>query len=82
MDLNVTDLDQEAGYPSNAMAVGYGRETTERELKYVTNVTPETSKRCNRGLVYGIANHLEYAEDMFKLPRIDKVVEQYEKELT
>jgi len=82
MDLNVTDLDQEAGYPSNAMAVGYGRETTERELKYVTNIRPETSKRCNRGLVYGIANHLEYAEDMFKLPRIDKVVEQYEKELT
>ncbi len=66
--LQTTDSDQTSGYPSDTVASGLSKATTEAEILRVSGVDKTTMKDNNMNLIYGDVNHVRYCVEMYNYP--------------
>ena len=73
------DADLTQAYPSATNACNQERETTAIEVIEIVGVSEEARRRCGINLTSGYVNAIEIANDMFLLPDIDVVYEEWKK---
>ena len=72
---HVSDLDVEGAYPNATRAANVSKDTTHRELVKIAGMTKEDFMLHNINLMFSNTNAVEYAQQMFSLPSLYKVIE-------
>lgn len=73
------DADLTQAYPSATISTNQGRETVAIELIDIEGVPEEARRRCGINLTSGYVNAIEIANDMFLLPDINIVYDEWKK---
>jgi len=76
---HVSDLDVTGAYPNATRAANVSKDTTHRELVKISGMSKEEFIVHNINLMFSDTNSLEYAQEMFKLPSLYKVIENIKK---
>ena len=71
------DADAVASYPSNTLSANVSKDTTHRELRLPDSIPREMLITQNLNLMYGSTNAIEYCENMFNMPTIFNLLEDY-----
>lgn len=74
---HVYDADATAAYPSCIMVANVSKETTFREVITIEGIDETLFRKQNMNLMSGDVNAIEYCVNMFQLPNLDEMLEQY-----
>lgn len=78
---HTADLDISASYPSTQLFLNVSKETTYREVSKVEGVDEQTKRFAGINLTCVKANSVEIAQDLFKAPKLDTLLEHFNKTL-
>ena len=71
---NVSDIDVTGAYPNATRVANVSKDTTHRELAKIEGMVKEDFMLHNINLMFSNTNSLEYAQQMFKLPSLYKLI--------
>ena len=74
------DLDVSAAYPSNGQVFNVSKETTSKELISIEGLDENTKRMQTINFSGGRTNAVEFANVCYKLPRLDQLVEEWDRQ--
>lgn len=78
---DVGDLDVAASYPNGGAVFNISRETTSKEIVQIEGVDEYTQRMAGINLSGGHVNAVEICTNLFKMPPLAKILEEFEKQL-